>query len=364
MLIQDIDLRALAGVSSSDRAFLSLYLSGPTSLTRLESKFRTIENFLSGNPDELTQFRENLKRVKAYVLNYPVLQGSLCLFSCWILDFFRAFPLHAPVEDLARIGPSPYIRPIAEHRRDYESVAVIVADNSRARIFLFAAPAAEAEEIIKGHIKNHVKVGGWSQQRYERRRDKALEHYGQEIVEALVGMAGQGRIDRVLLVGSKETMAAVEARLPRPLADKLAGEKPLDISRGEAYIHREIYELYLEQEREAEIDLWQTIKNRIFRCELAAAGPAEVLETAEAGRVEKAIINRGARIPGTRCPDSNRVFAGCFESCPDCSSLSVFPVDLVNVITEKLTLTGAEAEFVDPIPELQAAGDVAALLRY
>jgi hypothetical protein len=37
---------------------------------------------------------------------------------------------------------------------------------------------------------------------------------------------------------------------------------------------------------------------------------------------------------------------------------------MVNEIVELLALTGAQADFVDPIEGLTAVGDIAALLRY
>ncbi len=42
----------------------------------------------------------------------------------------------------------------------------------------------------------------------------------------------------------------------------------------------------------------------------------------------------------------------------------MFEVDVVNEIVEMLKLTGAEADFVDPIDTLTEAGQIAALLRY
>ena len=50
--------------------------------------------------------------------------------------------------------------------------------------------------------------------------------------------------------------------------------------------------------------------------------------------------------------------------CKFCGSEDVFAVDLVNELVELLALTSAEADFVDPIPGLSEAGEVAALLRY
>lgn len=363
-MINDIDLRELAKVSSKDRAFLSLYLSGPGSWEKLGGRVQTIEKMLAASPDELAEYKVNLKLVRAYLEKNPNREGSLCLFCCRLLDFFKSYRMGRPVKDLIRIGPSPYVRPIAELREDYESIAVVAASNERTRIFLVTAAAAEQEEAIKGGIKNHVKVGGWSQQRYERRRDKALQHYAREVVGRLAQLEREESFRHILLVGSKETIREIAGNLPPALAAKLTGEKPLDLSRGEGYLHQEVLELFDEQEQRSEADLWRKIQGRYFRGEPAAVGPEEVLEAALAGRVEMAVVNRGARVVGTRCRDCDRVYAGCLDRCPGCGSTSVYSVDLVNEIVERLALTGASLEFVEPLEELRSVGEMAALLRY
>ena len=363
-MINGINLRELAKVSSNDRAFLSVYLSGPGSWEKLGSRVQTIEKMLAGSADELAEFKENLKQVRAYLGKNPHREGSLCLFCCRLLDFFKSYSLERPVKDLIRIGPSPYLRPIAELREDYESIAVVAASNERTRIFLVTAAAAEQEETIKGGIKNHVKVGGWSQQRYERRRDKALHHYAREVVDSLAQLEREESFRHILLVGSRETIGEIAKNLPPALAAKLTGEKALDLSRGEGYLHREVLDLFDEQERRSEADLWHKIQGRYLRGEPAAVGPDEVLEAALAGRVEMAVVNRGARVAGSRCRGCDRVYAGCLDRCPECGSTSVYGMDPVNELVERLALTGASLEFVEPLEGLKNVGEIAALLRY
>ncbi len=363
-MIKDVNLRELAQQASNERAFLSLYLTAPASLDRVNHRIQTIKAMLSGNPDELTEFEENLRIIKTFLEEKDLRGSNLAIFSSWILDFFQTFTLELPAGDLIRVGPTPFIRPIAELQDEYETFAVVVADNEKSRIFLVSSVRAEEEEIIKGHIKNHVKVGGWSQQRYERRRDKALHLYAREIADRLGELAREAGFQKILLVGSRETMAEIAKTLPPQLSDKLAGEKPLDLSRGDSYIHREIFELFSDLESRERIHLWQRIKSSYLRGELATAGPGEVLAAAKAGRVDKAIVNRGVEISGTRCRDCDEVYAGKIGRCPGCGSTDVFFVDLVNEIVRRLALTSAEMEFADRIEELARVGDVAALLRY
>jgi hypothetical protein len=59
---------------------------------------------------------------------------------------------------------------------------LVVCDNEKSSIYTVTNEKAEVELAIKGGVKNHVRKGGWSQQRYERRRDQQLAHYAKDAV--------------------------------------------------------------------------------------------------------------------------------------------------------------------------------------
>jgi peptide subunit release factor 1 (eRF1) len=207
-------------------------------------------------------------------------------------------------------------------------------------------------------------VGGWSQQRYERRRDKELLHYAREIIDALGELDKRREFDRIILAGSEETINEIRRNLPEPLEKQVIGEKSLDLDEDKEYIDQEIFELFVKEEREAERDLWNEIKNRYLAGGLAQVGVEDVLAALKVGRVREVIVNRNAEIDGTRCRDCKNVFNGDLETCAICGSESVFAVDLINEIVELVKLTSAKIEFADEIQGLKEVGDVAALLRY
>ena len=365
-MFADVDLRKLAELAGPERAFLSVYLAGPESVPGLARKFQKTRRILkSAEPetDERQHFDENVKAVQKHLDRNPLETGSLCLFSCWALDFFQEIRLTAPVKDLVWIDSSPYIRPLAELQEEYENVAVVVADNKRARIFLVSSAVAGSEEHVKGYVKNHVRKGGWSQQRYERRRDKQLLLYAREIADALARLDRQEEFRRILLVGGKEILRVVHDNLPQALRNKVA-EKALDLGRGEGAVNKDIMDLFVAQERQSEEDLWERIRAEYLRGGLGVVGLEDVLSAARAGRVEKMIVNRTFKPEGRRCRDCENLEVGEVETCSGCGSKSVFEVDVVNEIVEMLKLTGAETDFAEPIETFVEAGEIAALLRY
>lgn len=365
-MFADVDLRKLAEVSVQERAFLSVYLAGPRSVRELDKRFEKVRRVLKGGgaeKDERELFDENVKAVREYLKRNPLTSGSLCIFTCWVLDFFQAVPLAAPVKDLVWIDSSPYIRPLAELQDEYEDVAVVVADNKKARIFLVSSAVAGDEEVVAGNVKNHVRKGGWSQQRYERRRDKQLLLYAREIADALAALDKAEAFRRILLVGGKEILRIVLENLTPPLRRKVA-QKRLDLGKPAGAVHKDIMDLFVEAERRSERDLWEKIRVEVLRGGLGAAGLEEVLSAAKAGRVEEMIVHRAFKPEGRRCRECDTLDVGGVERCSACGSASLFEVDVVNEIVEMLKLTGAAVDFADPIDTLAEAGEIAALLRY
>ena len=123
-------------------------------------------------------------------------------------------------------------------------------------------------------------------------------------------------------------------------------------------------ELFFEQERLSERDLWERIRIEYLRGGLGVVGLEDVLSAVRAGRIEQMVVNRDYRPEGRRCRDCENLDTGPVDACSSCGSESLFAVDVVNEIVEMLKTTGAEVDFADPIETLTAAGEIAALLRY
>ncbi|MHC4661251.1 MAG: baeRF10 domain-containing protein [Planctomycetota bacterium] len=363
-MLKDVNLRELAEATAPDRAFLSLYLSNAAAFESLQKRIRKTKSLLKDNRDEREYFDENMKLVEKHLKKNPIESGGLCIFACWALDFFKAVPLDVPVPDLLIVDSSPYIRPLAELQDEYENFAVVTADNKSASIYMVISAKAESEKRVTGNIKNHVRKGGWSQQRYERRRDKQLHNYAKDIADRLAELDRTESFRRILMAGSKETLNEIRRVLPAHLVKKLVGEKTMNLSEGGQVVNREIFDLYFDEERRSEEKLWERIRNEYLRKGKAAVGAADVLRAVKAGRVSKVVVTRGAGMDGARCRECDYLGAGTPAACPECASDSVYKVDLINEIVELLATTGAEADFVDPIPGLSEVGDIAALLRY
>ncbi len=358
-----LNLKQLADLEGPERAFLTLYLSGPDSIGALDGTFASVRSLLRDNEAELEHFEQNLKLLQPLLADLRFDTPSVAVFVCWALDVAETLPLQVAVPDKVWMGDSPYIRPLAELQDEYEDFAVVLVDNASAQVYSVHAAEVEDASRVRGDVKNSVKKGGWSQKRYARRREKELDQYATEVAEVVQALYDEEGFARLVMLGSDEAMQAVEGRLAQPLCDLLVGEKSVDVD-DEGQVMREAFALYFEGERAEEKALWERIKEGYLTGGLAVVGAQSTLEAAQAARVEVALVDREASLEGRKCRACEHAVFGTPDTCQRCGSADLFEIDFVNELVETLARTGAEADFVDPFDALTELGGIAALLRY
>ncbi len=363
MALQDIDLRQLAEMSGAERAFVSLYISGTDGFQKLRDREEKVRLLLQDQPEESEHFEESLRMIREVLEEQPP-AGGMALFASWALDFLVGYKLDVPPPDMLWVDSSPYLRPLAQLQNDYQSFVVVSADADAARVHLVSATVPTQVDRIRGDVKNHVKKGGWSQKRYQRRRSNEMMLYAKEVADVVTRVVDEEGITRIVLLGAQETTEEIASALPDRIREFVVGQKGVELYADEDTLFDTAQEMAEEQERADERSLWDRIRGEALGNGLAAFGPGSVLAAAQQGRVDTMIVTRDAKIGGVRCRECELLAFAQPQQCPACKSNSVFAVDLVNELVELLALTSATAEFADSIPGLTAEGDMAALLRY
>jgi peptide subunit release factor 1 (eRF1) len=363
-MINHIDLRELAQLQGNGRDFVSVYFRGNEGIRSLDARERHLVSILEDDADELEHFQLSMQLIRNLLEKHPTQTPGVCVFACAMLDFVRGHPLALEVEPVLYVGPAPFIRPLAELQDEYQTFAVVACDNSDTRIYLVTEEAVEVEQRIKGGVKNKVRKGGWSQQRYARRREGELQRYAKDVAAALEELVLPREITRVVLAGSQETMLAIERELRPETTEKIVVRQAFDLNKGEGALVEEAYQAYFAQERHEEMQLWRQIRDEYKQQGLAAVGATAVLEALQQGRADTLILTRNLELKGTSCRDCEHVVHGTPQTCQSCGSKAVFDIDLVDELNRQAELTSARVEFSDPIDSLSKVGGVAALLRY
>lgn len=361
-MIDESEIVALAEKSAPERCYVSVYLNRDDRAW-LEGALIPDDVLAEPSGFEAENLEPTMQMLRDELEGRDFESVAVGVFACWADDFLEVVELDVPVERRVVAGPSPFVLPLAEIADEFESWCVVLADHSAARLFQVTGLDIEETDRVAGDIKNSVKVGGWSQQRYERRREKEISEYCDEIADRLDELADTGACDRIVLAGNEKLVAELERELPSRLRDRVVGARRLRTELAEAEVFEALEPVYESAERCDERGLLETIQTRRFRDGRAAIGPEATLEALREGRVQILVVDRESELRGARCRDCERVDASLVSECPVCGG-EVFEVDLDNELVEFAERTGAEVETADPTEQLRAWGGVAALLRY
>ncbi len=362
-MTQGIDLRRLADASGPDRTFISLYLNPSSTWRQLERTLAEYRDLLDAGGDERNAFDRTVAMIRDRLGEKTPKRGSVAVFACWLSDFYEAHELVVEIPERVILDSSPYVRPLAEYLDEWETFCIVTLDHRVAGIYLVAGADISQVDKARGDIKNHVRKGGWSQQRYERRRDKQILHYCREISERLESLYREERFDRLLIAGDRTLIKELQGHLSPAMTARVAAAEPLQAGLSERELFQALAPAFVSGERAAEHSLFESIREERFHGGRSATGASDTLEALEHGRVDQLLVDRQLEHAGRRCRSCEHLMQGAPAQCTACDG-EVFEVDLVNEMVELATKTGARVEFADPMEGLTLWGGVAALLRY
>ncbi len=319
-------------------------------------------NGITSNPAK-RYFDENVSAVKNYLGQNPLKSGSVCIFACWALNFFKAIPLAVPVRDLVWINSSPYIRPLAMLQEEWESFAIILLDHSNARLYLMTS--AEIADTKKMHkdIMNKHKKGGWSQARFQRLRKGAIDHFFKEVSDYLVGFLKKEKVRRIVIAGPGNAKKEFSEYLPADIQSKIIGLIDMDFDVPEGQLISDSLKTFFEKESQEENEIVDNLRAEILKGGLVTYGVDDTLDAVIAGRAELLLINMGKTTKGWKCEICNLFRSGTMETCYNCGK-EVFTVDVVEEMIEAAESMGTTLEFIKDNEFLEELGGVAAFLRY
>src|SRR5207302_11507479 len=130
-------------------------------------------------------------------------------------DFFEAIQLNAPIEEHRIYAYNqPHLFHLARIDDEYPRYAAVVTDANAARIFVFGLGQTLETEQVKGKKVHRVKVGGWSQARYQRRAGNAHQAHAKEVVERLGQIVQAENAAHIVLLGDPVLLAVVQEEMP------------------------------------------------------------------------------------------------------------------------------------------------------
>lgn len=333
-------LRELASLEQAGRTIVSAYLNLRLGWDKAEEELRTeIERLKPALTSEEAEFFDTSTE---FIFDYFEKQRennfagpALAFFIDFGEGYSTGVELTIPHKTSVSADNQAIIMPLAMELDEYEPVGVIMADASGARISISSGSILDDIHAIDVKIHHLSKVGGWSQMRYQRRRDKQILHFAKDVAEAAVEIFREEKVNRILLAGRDRMVSAVEAELPQKWREMAVESIKWDLAVSDDEFMRKIAPALVRAEREQEEKILALFISEYRRGGLAKAGLNQVEKALELGQVDTLIV------------DSDLDSA------------------ILEELVSKAQTISAYVEFVPPRnAELTKLGGVGALLRY
>jgi peptide subunit release factor 1 (eRF1) len=294
-------------------------------------------------------FDRDVERIVSYVADkIDHAANGVAIFACWgAQEFFEAIQLTTPVSDnRVYASDQPHLYHLAHLDEQYPRYAAVLTDMNAARIFVFGLDHVIGAEDVKGKKVHRVKVGGWSQARYQRRVGNAHLEHAKEVIERLTEIVREDKISHIILAGDSVVIPLLEEQLPRELVSMVQVIK-LDIHASEQDVLTATLAKLQEQEAITGAEKVERLMRQYRARGLAVTGPQETLEALAKGQVEELLISGGLE-----------------EGHPQPEEVQATPAPLPDLLVAKAKQTGATVTFIDDPALLESVGGVAAFLRW
>ena len=323
--------------------------------------------FAAGSP-ERQSFERDTTRIQEYLeKELKASANGLAIFACWGQEeFFQALQLNAPIEEnKLYVYNQPHLYHLARLDDEYPRYAALITDANTARIFVFGLGKTLDSEKVKGKKMQRVKVGGWSQARYQRRVENAQNAHAKESIDTLERIVREEKIAQIVIAGDPAVIPVIEEQLPKHLKDKLVDAVRLKSNASEQELFEATLNAIREQDAATDAEKVQRVFEQFRSGGLAVTGPQETLEALTNGQVDELLLS--ASLERTHA-EEEPVDAILAPEIPDSGggteSDEPRPVLIADLLVTRAKQTSARVSFIEDPALLAGVDGVAAFLRW
>ncbi|MGD1097943.1 MAG: Vms1/Ankzf1 family peptidyl-tRNA hydrolase [Bryobacteraceae bacterium] len=237
---------------------LSVYLNtqpdqhgrAPDAALYLHREFKSLVRTWVPSSPERHSFDRDAERIVSYATDkIDRAANGVAIFACFAeQEFFEAIQLTTPVRDNRVYSYNqPHLYQLSRLDEQYPRYAAVLTDTNTARIFVFGLGHVIDAEEVKGKKVHRVKVGGWSQARYQRRVGNAHQEHSKEVIERLAQIVREDQVSHIILAGDSVVIPLLQEQLPQEMVPMVEVMK-LDIHASEQDVLTETLAKLQEQE--------------------------------------------------------------------------------------------------------------------
>ena len=323
----------------------------------------------AGTHQQRESLRQDFERIEAYVLEDIVRgdQKAVAVFACTGGKFWQTYRLPRLVRNLLVADPAPYVRPLLALLGQYERYCTVVIDAGASQLFEVYMGAIVEHPLLNGPVPRKVRDGGFGgrdERSNERRHDGAVQQYLRGVADAAFGLFKQHQFDRLVLGGTRESLAVLKQQLHPYLRQRWAGDFVAEAGRTtptEVLAATVAIEEQLVEERGQQ--LVEELLKQVEAKGRAVSGFAATMGAVARGEAQTLVVEEGLAGPGLVCRPCQRVSLD-EDVCAQCGQPTAPCPDVVDEVVGLAAATNCAIRYVGADTALHDLGRVGALLRY
>ncbi len=372
-MLNEQDLREIVAFKSDGAAVVSVYLNVDPSQHTAESYKLRLRGLLKDLGSQVSA--EDQKAFEEFIEHRYDWKGrGLAMFSCARKDYWRDYALPVMIRSTARVGPLPYVKPLADLFDRYGHYGVVLVDKVGGRLLHFQLGQLVDTAGTMGAEVRHVKRGAGSTA--TGRRGGTESHSGgqhvaevtaqnmKEVVEETERFCQAQNLRELVIAGADENVAQFRSLLPKALQEKVRGTFRCEMTAAVDDIRRLSLEVMEQSERKRESQLIEAIITAAAKGSNGVVRLDDTLSAVHEGRVQTLVVDEGFHAAGYQCKGCGYITAQRSAQCPFCGQQFAEIPDAVESAIHQAIANGAAVEIVRDNSSLERAGQIGALLRY
>ena len=364
-----IYLNAEAGQNGRDT--FPIWLKKP--LSDEEQKYKDDEG-------DLATFNEVAERIRGFVENEvdPSANG-IAIFTKMGGDYFEVVQLDVAFPESKFFSlDRPHIFPLARAVNENPRYAVLWADKNKADIYVFGGETRIRSDVevdskvesIQNEVTQAAQAGGWSQQRFARRREKFHLEHAKEVVAELDEAMKKYNVQHLLICGDEETiLPVIKPELSKEMEGKLIGTFSMSQYDSEDEIREKSLEVVnIEMATLQQQKIEQLNDAAKSSAKMGTLGVADTLRALANGQVEELILASNIDTFDYSKKKVKKILKeyepGDDTAPADVASAIADAAQIADQLIVRAINTAARITFIKDESMLEEAGGVGAILRF
>ena len=381
-------IEKLGSMEPNGKPFFSIYINAEAGQNGrdiypiwLKTKLSDEEQKYKDDDEELGLFTALTERINNFVENEadPSANGIAIFASMGEGDYFEVVQLDVPFpESRFHSSDRPHIFPLARAVHENPRYAVLWADKNKADIYVFGgetrirsdADAQSKVESIENEVTSGTSAGGWSQQRFQRRRENFALQHAKEVVAELEDVMKKYSVEHLIIAGDEETiLPVIKPELSKPLEDKLIGSVSIADYQSEDEIREKALEVVTTEMATLQMKEVERVNDATkAAAKLGTLGVEDTLRALANGQVEELVIASNIDSIDYSKKKIRKILKeyepGDGTAPTDASVNVTDAAEIADQLIMRAINTAAKIMFVKDDSLLEEAGGVGSILRF